>query len=120
MRALSIAAALRIETILTSGLQATAAKGAAVIAELVRAARSGDSGFAIEIMAGAGVTPSSVARLVRQTGVGFVHSSSSRLRSKTNGSRDRLGLYATAPRETDPVLIAQLRRAIDQSSLKVL
>ena len=120
MRALSIAAALRIETILTSGLQATAAKGAAVIAELVRAARSGDSGFAIEIMAGAGVTPSSVARLVRQTGVGFVHSSSSRLRSKTNGSGDRLGLYATAPRETDPVLIAQLRRAIDQSSLKVL
>ena len=120
MRALSIAAALRIETILTSGLQATAAKGAAVIAELVRAARSGDSGFAIEIMAGAGVTPSSVARLVRQTGVAFVHSSSSRLRSKTNGSGDRLGLYATAPRETDPVLIAQLRRAIDQSSLKVL
>jgi len=117
MRALSIAVALRIDTILTSGLQVTGEMGVTVIAELVRAARSGDSGFAIEIMAGAGVTPSSVGHLVRQTGIAFVHSSSSRPRDSTNGSGDRLGLYATAQRETDPVLIAQLRRAIDRSSL---
>ena len=120
MRALSIAVALRIDTILTSGMQATAANGAAVIAELVRAARSGAGGFAIEIMAGAGITPASVEHLVRQTGVGFVHSSCSRPRGNTNENGDRLGLYATAQRETDPMLIAQLRRAIDRSNVKVV
>lgn len=120
VRALSIAAALRIDTILTSGLQATAEMGVPVIAELVRAARTNESGFAIEIMAGAGITASNVEHLVRQTGVGFVHSSSSRMRGNAHGGGDRLGLYATAQRETDPLLIAQLRRAIDRSSLKVV
>jgi copper homeostasis protein len=115
-RALGIAMALRIDTILTSGLQATAAKGIAVIADLVRDARSSADGFATEIMAGAGITPSNVEQLVRETGVGFVHSSSSRARGNTNGSGDRLALYATAQRETDPLLIAQLRRAIDRRS----
>jgi copper homeostasis protein len=117
MRALSITAALRIDTVLTSGLQASAEKGATVIAELVRSARSGESGFAIEIMAGAGITPSNVEHLVRQTGIGFVHSSCSRPRGETIGSGDRLGLYGSAQRETDPLLIAQLRRAIDRSSV---
>jgi copper homeostasis protein len=119
-RALRIAMALRIDTILTSGLQATAVKGAAAIADLVRDARGSDAGFAIEIMAGAGITASNVEQLVRETGVGFVHSSSSRTRGNRNGSDDRLGLYATAQRETDPLLIAQLRSAIDRRSGRLL
>ena len=116
MRALRIAVALRIDTLLTSGLQATAEMGAAVISDLVRAARSDSDGIAIEIMAGAGVTPSNVGHLVRQTGVGFVHSSSSRPRARTNKSTEPPGLFATEQRETDPLLIAQLRRAIDRST----
>jgi len=120
LRALQIATALRIDTVLTSGLQATAALGLDVIAELVRAARNGKGGTAIEIMAGSGVTPSNVERLIRQTGVNFVHSSSSRSRGDRNEDGDRLGLYTTALRETDPSRIAQLRNAIDQVSMELL
>jgi copper homeostasis protein len=120
LHALSIARAMGIDTILTSGLQATAIMGLDVIAELTQAARSDCGGAGIEIMAGSGVMPSNVETIVRQTGVSFVHASCSRRRGNTNESGDRLGLYTEAQRETDPMLVAQLRRTLDHLTKKLL
>jgi copper homeostasis protein len=113
VRALNIAAAMRIDTILTSGQQSAAISGLDLIAELVRAARGADGRSSIRIMAGSGVTPATVAPLVGRAGVNFIHASCSRLRGNANESGDRLGLYTPAQRQTDATLVAQLRRALD-------
>lgn len=54
--------------LLTSGQRPTAPEGAAVIRRLVGATR-------VKILAGSGVTPANVRRLVEETGVGEVHGS---------------------------------------------
>lgn len=59
-----------VDRVLTSGGAPTAPEGTATIGELVR--RYGRS---IEVIAGSGVRPGNVARLVRETGVSQVHSS---------------------------------------------
>ena len=116
LHALAIAADLRIDTILTSGLQATAPAGIDVIAKLVSTTRSRGGRAAVEIMAGSGVTPSTVDHIVARTHVPFVHASCSRARPDNDDAGDLLGLYSPARRETDPLLIAQLRQAIDRSA----
>jgi copper homeostasis protein len=59
---------LGVTRVLTSGQRADAAGGAELIGRLVRRA-----GGRIEVLAGAGIGPGNVARLVRETGVGQVH-----------------------------------------------
>jgi copper homeostasis protein len=66
--ALEVLAGLGVARVLTSGGRATAADGAAVLADLVR--RAGDR---VAVMAGGSVRPDSVAGLVARTGVPEVH-----------------------------------------------
>lgn len=107
LHAFSVAAALRIDTILTSGQQNTALDGLDLIAEVVRVARNTN----VEIMAGSGVMPSTAEPLVTRSGVSFVHASCRRPHGNSCESSGRLDM---APhRETDPMLIAQLRRTLD-------
>lgn len=107
LHAVSVAAALGIDTILTSGQQNTALEGLDVIAQVVRVARNTN----VQIMAGSGVMPSTAERLVKRSGVSFVHASCRQPRSNSCESSARLNM---APhRETDPMLIAQLRRTLD-------
>lgn len=109
LHALSVAAALRIDTILTSGQQNTAMDGLELIAQLVQAARDTN----VQIMAGSGVMPSTAGPLVTRTGVSFVHASCRRPHGSSHeSSADRL-LNMAAHREADPMLIAHLRRALD-------
>lgn len=68
VEALWAVAAARCHRLLTSGQKATAMEGSATIAQLVGAT-------GVEILAGSGVTPSNVCRLVQATGVREVHGS---------------------------------------------
>jgi copper homeostasis protein len=107
--ALTVAAALRIDTILTSGQQDTAIAGLGLIERLVDVARKKN----VEIMAGSGVTASTVEPLVTRAGVNYVHASCRRpLRDSNESSGVRS--YLAAHRETDPMLVAQLRRTLDE------
>lgn len=110
LHALSVAAGLRIDTILTSGQRDTAIAGLTVIERLVEAAGKTN----VEIMAGSGVTPATVEPLVTRAGVNYVHASCRRPTQTSNDSGDTLRSYVVAHRETDPMLIAQLRRTLDE------
>lgn len=107
--ALSVAAAMRIDTILTSGQQSTAVAGLDLIGQLVEAGRKVN----VEIMAGSGVTPSTVAPIVTRANVTFVHASCRRPPDNSNEISGTARDYLTAHRETDPMLVAQLRRTLD-------
>jgi copper homeostasis protein len=61
---------LGVKRVLTSGQEATAAKGAALIAELVRRAAG-----RIEVLPGGGINRAMVAEVVRRTGCNQVHAS---------------------------------------------
>lgn len=108
--ALSVAASLRIDTILTSGQQDTALAGLDLISQLVEVARRQN----VEIMAGSGVTPASVEPLVTRARVGYVHASCRRPPLDFAASGSALRSYLVAQRETDPMLVAQLRRRLDE------
>ena len=108
--ALSVAAALRIDTILTSGQQDTAIAGLDLIEQLVAAARKTN----VEIMAGSGVTTSTVEPLVTRAGVNYIHASCRAPARDSNESSDGIRSYLAAHRETDPMLVAQLRRTLDE------
>lgn len=109
LHALTVAAALRIDTILTSGQQDTAIEGLELIEELVAVARKKN----VEIMAGSGVSPSTVEPLVTRAGVNYVHASCRRPARGSIGS-SAIRHYTVAHRETDPMLVAQLRRTLDE------
>ncbi|TGX56277.1 copper homeostasis protein CutC [Sphingomonas gei] len=101
------AAALGYDKILSSGGAPTAVEGMATLAAMVAAA-----GERLSIIAGSGVTPANVARLVAGTGVREVHGSASRRGSEPDPQTRRLG-FATEPRrETDETIVAALRAAI--------
>ncbi len=68
--ALEVLLNLGVDRVLTSGQEATALAGAAVIADLVEQA-----GDRLAVMAGAGVNAATAAALVQRTGVGEVHAS---------------------------------------------
>ena len=68
LEALRAIAASGCHRLLTSGQRPTAPEGAAVIRRLVGAT-------GVKILAGSGVTPANVRRLVEKTGVGEVHGS---------------------------------------------
>lgn len=101
------AAALGYDHILSSGGARSAVDGAATLAAMVEAA-----GDRIAIMAGSGVTPANVARLVAETGVREVHGSASRTGPAPDAASVRLG-FATGPRrETDAAIVAQMRAVL--------
>jgi copper homeostasis protein len=92
---------------LTSGLQRTALEGLDLIAQVVQVARNTN----VQIMAGSGVTPSTAEPVVTRTGVSFVHASCRRPPSNSCESSARLDM--PPHRETDPMLVAQLRETLD-------
>jgi copper homeostasis protein len=108
--ALTVAAALRIDTILTSGQQDTAIAGLQLIEQLVEVARKTN----VEIMAGSGVSPSTVEPLVTRAGVNYIHASCRRPARGPDESSGAIRDYLVAHRATDPTLIAQLRRTLDE------
>lgn len=105
------AVALGYDHILSSGGARSAVEGASTLAAMVAAA-----GERISIMAGSGVTPANVARLVAETGVREVHGSASRNGPEPDAASMRLG-FATGPRrETDSAIVAQMRAALAESA----
>lgn len=98
------AIALGYDKILSSGGARTAIEGAAMLAAMVAAA-----GERLSIIAGSGVTPDTVARIVAETGVREVHGSASRPGREPDAATLRLG-FATGPRRaTDQAVVQRLR-----------
>ncbi len=81
--ALETAIDLGFERVLTSGGQATADAGRAVIREMVKAARG-----RISVMPGAGVTPENVTKIIQRVAVHEIHSSCSVQVSENNAVAD--------------------------------
>jgi copper homeostasis protein len=105
------AAALGFDKILSSGGAATAVEGMATLAAMVA-----EAGARLSIIAGSGVTPENVARLVAETGVREVHGSASRVGAEPDAATRRLG-FATGPRrQTDAAIVAQMRAALAEGS----
>lgn len=103
------AAALGYDKILSSGGAPTAMQGAATLAAMVA-----EAGGRLSIIAGSGVTPANVARLVAETGVHEVHGSASAPGPEPDAATLRLG-FATGPRrQTDRIIVAQLRAALSK------
>jgi copper homeostasis protein len=103
--ALETAAGLGVARILTSGGAASAAEGASEIARLAAQAAG-----RIEIMPGAGITASNVARVLGLRGLVSVHAS---CRTNAAGGDDPHH-FGTNRRRTDAEAIRALRRAIDE------
>ncbi|ATY32138.1 copper homeostasis protein CutC [Sphingomonas psychrotolerans] len=102
------AAALGYDKILSSGGALTAVEGAATLAAMVGAA-----GERLSIIAGSGVTPANVARLVADTGVREVHGSASAPGPEPDAATLRLGFASGPRRRTDSRIVAQLRAALE-------
>lgn len=107
--ALETAVALGFERVLSSGGETTAPAGADRLRALVDRAED-----RIGIMAGSGITPTTVRALVERTGVREVHGSFSRRRPAPPGpSRLRtLGFAPAETVETDPAAIAAVQAAL--------
>ncbi|RHW19299.1 copper homeostasis protein CutC [Sphingomonas gilva] len=101
------AVALGYDGILSSGGAPSAIEGMATLAAMVETA-----GDRLSIIAGAGVTPDNVARLVATTGVREVHASASRPGPEPDGATLRLGFAKGPRRATDEAIVAQLRAAL--------
>lgn len=101
------AVALGYDKILSSGGAPTAILGMPTLAAMVA-----EAGRRLSIIAGSGVTPANVARLVAETGVEEVHGSASAPGPEPDAATLRLG-FATGPRRhTDRMIVAQLRAAL--------
>src|SRR5207245_568749 len=95
----------------SSGGTATAIEGAATLARMVQQAHG-----RLSVMAGSGVAPGNVARLIAETGVTEVHGSASRPGPPPDPATVRLG-FAFGPRRiTDIGTVRGLRDAIDAYS----
>jgi copper homeostasis protein len=103
------AVALGYDKILSSGGALSAVEGMATLAAMVA-----DAGERISIIAGAGVRPDNVARIIAGTGVREVHGSASRPDVEPDAATLRLG-FATGPRRaTDQAIVQRLRAAISE------
>jgi copper homeostasis protein len=101
------AIALGYDKILSSGGAPTAVDGMGALAAMVAAA-----GQRLSIIAGSGVTPDTVARIIAGTGVREVHGSASRPGPDPDAATLRLG-FATGPRRaTDQAIVQQLRTVL--------
>ena len=103
------AAALGYDKILSSGGAPTAIDGMATLAAMVAAA-----GERLSIIAGSGVTPENVTRIIAGTGVREVHGSASRPGPEPDAATLRFG-FATGPRRmTDQLIVGRLRVALGE------
>jgi copper homeostasis protein len=106
------AASLGYDKILSSGGASTVVEGEETLAAMVAAA-----GERLSIIAASGVTPDNVARLVAVTGVREVHGSASRPGPKPDAAALRLGFASGPRRETDRMIVAQLRAVLGQEGV---
>ncbi|CAN5485224.1 copper homeostasis protein CutC [soil metagenome] len=107
LAAVDIAVALGLATILTSGGARLAQDGMATIAAMqARAAGR------IEILAGSGITAANAADIVAGTGVTAIHASCGRSVEATDAKAVALGFASARQRETDPILVENLRAAL--------
>jgi copper homeostasis protein len=112
--AVSEAIALGYDKILSSGGAPTAVEGMTTLAAMVAAA-----GERLSIIAGSGVTPDTVMRIIAGTGVREVHGSASRPGAEPDAATLRLG-FATGPRRaTDLAIVERLRAAIWEKGSEV-
>ena len=103
------AIALGYDKILSSGGALSAVEGITTLAAMVAAA-----GERLSIIAGAGVRPNNVARVIAGTGVREIHGSASRPGPEPDAATLRLG-FATGPRRaTDQAIVQRLRAAISE------
>lgn len=101
------AVALGYGKILSSGGAATAIDGTATLAAMVV-----EAGERLSIIAGSGVKPDNVARIITDAGVREVHGSASTVGAEPDAATLRLG-FATGPRRvTDEAIVRRLRAAI--------
>lgn len=101
------AIALGYDKILSSGCAPIAIEGMTTLAAMVAAA-----GERLSVIAGSGVTPDNVERIIAGTGVREVHGSASRPGPEPDAATLRLG-FATGPRRaTDRVIVQRLRTAL--------
>lgn len=108
------AIALGYDKILSSGGAPTAVEGRTTLAAMVAAA-----GERLSVIAGSGVSPDNVARIIAGTGVREVHGSASRLGPEPDAATLRLG-FATGPRRaTDQAIVQRLRAAISEKGSEV-
>lgn len=103
------AVALGYDKILSSGGALSAVEGMTTLAAMVAAA-----GERISIIAGAGVRPDNVARIIAATGVREVHGSASRPGPEPDAATLRLGFAAGPRRATDQAIVQRLRAAISE------
>jgi copper homeostasis protein len=101
------ACALGYDKILSSGGATTAIEGMATLAAMVEAASG-----RLSIIAGSGVTPGNIARLIEGTGVREVHGSASAIGVVPGGRVIELGFATGSRRRTDPALVRQMRAAL--------
>jgi copper homeostasis protein len=101
------AAALGYDKILSSGGAPTAIDGMATLAAMVAA-----TGKRLSIIAGSGVRPDNVARIITDTGVREVHGSASNIGAEPDAATLEFG-FATGPRRvTDQAIVQRLRAAV--------
>ena len=107
--ALELAVGLGFERILTSGGARTAPEGAASLAELLSQAAG-----RISIMPGSGLTPATLAEVMRRTGAGEAHGSCGRavadraMAARHQAHAERLGFIDPGDRETDQATVAEM------------
>ncbi|WP_322963435.1 copper homeostasis protein CutC [Sphingomonas fuzhouensis] len=107
--AVEAVAGLGYDHVLTSGGAATAEQGAAVIAEMVEAARG-----RLSIIAGSGVSAENVAALIARTGVDAVHASASVREDWVDSRVPAMGFAVGPRRRTSADRIAAIRREIGE------
>jgi copper homeostasis protein len=104
--ALEALVGLGCKRVLTSGAHSSAPEGAAAIAAVVRQAAG-----RIGVMAGAGIRPQDVRRLVAATGVREIHASASARRTSPAARQNALRGLDADWRQTDPEAV---RRLVDE------
>jgi copper homeostasis protein len=105
--AVRVTAALGYDKVLSSGGAPTAIDGVATLAAMVAAA-----GERLSIIAGSGVRPDNIARIIAETGVREVHGSASAVGATPDAATLRFG-FATGPRRvTDQAIVRRMRAAI--------
>lgn len=106
VEAVEAAASLGIATLLTSGGAHRAVEGMTCIAAMRERAAG-----RIEILAGSGVNADNAPLLLARTGVPALHASCSAMVAGADERLLALGFERPGRRETDPALVAALRRA---------
>jgi len=101
------AIALGYDKILSSGGAPTAVEGMTTLAAMVAAA-----GERLSVIAGSGVSPDNVMRIIAGTGVREVHGSASRPGPEPDAATLRLGFAMGPRRVTDRTIVQRLRTAL--------